>query len=151
MLIQDAFPDLTVADRELIKTGVCGDCWIEAHGHPSDEVIDKEGVSVLVRQISSDDRPLVEVQVDDDDHGRPNVTIRIDGTEVYAPGLYATVGCDIDTLMRLPGWKRHWPTEVAHKFLADHEAVLRDNALAAYRQVLEVLLGQWEGPDPRTL
>lgn len=30
LLIQDAFPYLTPAERELFITEVCGDCWSEA-------------------------------------------------------------------------------------------------------------------------
>lgn len=28
-LIQDAFPDLTKEEREMLMTGICPECWIE--------------------------------------------------------------------------------------------------------------------------
>jgi len=31
-LIQDIFPYLTAPERELIKSGTCGDCWKEMFG-----------------------------------------------------------------------------------------------------------------------
>lgn len=36
-LLQDAFPSLTPAEREIIKTGICSDCWDEMFKDPDEE------------------------------------------------------------------------------------------------------------------
>ena len=33
--VQDAFPELSAAERELIKGGVCGECWNKMFGSPA--------------------------------------------------------------------------------------------------------------------
>jgi len=37
LFIQDAFPNLSVSDRELIKTGITGEEWLELFGNESEE------------------------------------------------------------------------------------------------------------------
>lgn len=32
MLIQEAFPELTSSERELLQTGICDDCWAKTMG-----------------------------------------------------------------------------------------------------------------------
>ena len=34
--IQDAFPDLSADDRELLKTGICPQCWNDTFGEYGD-------------------------------------------------------------------------------------------------------------------
>lgn len=36
-LIQDAFPYLTLDEREMLKTGICHDCWVKMFEVISDE------------------------------------------------------------------------------------------------------------------
>lgn len=36
-LLQDAFPSLTPAEREAIKTGICSDCWDEMFKDPDED------------------------------------------------------------------------------------------------------------------
>lgn len=36
--IQDAFPDLTAAERETIKTGICPECWEDKFGGDDDDI-----------------------------------------------------------------------------------------------------------------
>lgn len=151
MLIQDAFPELSPADRELIKTGICGDCFTEIHGHPSDEVFDTENLSVLIRQVSPKSLPVVKIDADDDNFGRPFVKITLQGQTIYDPDNFPAVGFSLEQMMELSGWNKQWPIEIARKFVIDHERVLEDNVLQTIKATLETLLAQWEGPDPRTL
>lgn len=36
-LLQDAFPSLTPAEREAIKTGICQDCWDKMFENPDED------------------------------------------------------------------------------------------------------------------
>jgi hypothetical protein len=37
MLIQDAFPEMDTATREVVKTGTHGECWSKMFGNSDDE------------------------------------------------------------------------------------------------------------------
>lgn len=40
--VQDAFPELTAGERELLISGTCDDCWKRFFPNYSDEVLDNE-------------------------------------------------------------------------------------------------------------
>lgn len=41
-LVQDAFPELTADERELLISGTCGECWDKLFPHDQDKVLDNE-------------------------------------------------------------------------------------------------------------
>ena len=42
LLIQEALPNINAADRELIKGGMCGECWNKIFGSPEDDYEDED-------------------------------------------------------------------------------------------------------------
>lgn len=57
-LIQDAFPDMSVADRELLMTGTHDACWKEIF--PEEELSIKDKVQAEMQRVSA------EIDADDD-------------------------------------------------------------------------------------
>lgn len=151
MFIQQAFPELTTAERHLLSDGTCGDCFLAMHGHPNDELIETEDVSVLVRKTSKDALPLIEIRTDDYSlNGQALVHVTLNDDLLYHPDLLVMTNISIDVLMTLDEWKPEWGRENAGDFLAGHARVLQDNMMHAAIATLKTLLRQWEGPDPRT-
>lgn len=151
MFIQQAFPELTTAERHLLSDGTCGDCFLAMHGHPNDELVETEDVSVLVRKTSKDALPLIEIRAADySRNGQPLVHVMLDSAVLYHPDLCVMANISIDVLMTLDEWKPNWGRKNAGDFLTSHSQVLQDNMMHAAIATLKTLLQQWEGPDPRT-
>jgi hypothetical protein len=148
--VQEAFPELTAAERHLLSEGTCGACFRMMHGHPNDEVIDTEKVSVLVRETEENPLSVIEIDTTYSDNDQPLAHILLNKQVLYHPEIFATTGISIDVLLTLDEWKPEWGRKNASKFLADHSRVLQDNMLYAAVESLTTLLRQWEGPDPRT-
>lgn len=150
LTVQDAFPELTAAQRHLLSEGTCGACFLTMYGHPNDEIIDTEKVSVLVRETKENPLSVVEVETTYSDNAQPLVHILLNERVLYHPDIFATTGISVDVLLTLDEWKPEWGRKNASKFLAEHSRVLQDNMLHAAVESLTTLLRQWEGPDPRT-
>jgi hypothetical protein len=120
------------------------------YGHPNDEIIDTEKVSVLVRETKENPLSVVEVETTYSDNEQPLVHILLNERVLYHPDIFATTGISVDVLLTLDEWKPEWGRKNASKFLAEHSRVLQDNMLHAAVESLTTLLRQWEGPDPRT-
>jgi|GEM_PF-5812108 len=150
MFVQDAFPELTPAERHLLSDGTCGSCFLRMHGHPHDELIETEDVSVLVRKTQEDAFPLIEICTDNYSlNEQALVHVTLNDVLLYHPDLLVMPNISIDVLMALDEWKPGWSKENAGNFLAGHAQVLQNNMLHAAIATLKTLLRQWEGPDPR--